>query len=429
MEKLMQYVWQHRLWSPAGMKTVDGRRVTVLDPGLLNTDAGPDFFNAKIEIDGKLWAGNVEIHVRASDWHRHGHDTDPAYDSVVLHVVDRDDARIHRHDGAEIPQLVMRCTPDFHKKYSDMVDRPLSSLACADEIGSLSPLHLHDWIDSLALSRLIRKADRVLELVRRFEGHWDSAIYVVLARALGFGVNGDAFERLALSLPLRALLKHRDSLVSVEGLLFGQSGLMEGLDDGDVHDYVKRMKEEYAFMAKKFNLSRPASLGWKMARMRPQNFPHRRIATLAALVASGFRIGYEIIDARDEREARELFNVPLTGFWAGRYNFTSEGAPTACALSYTSVGILIINVVVPVIYAYAEQTGDDAMRERAIAMLQSLRPERNSITELFAAAGVRCDSAFCSQALVELRTNYCNQRKCLYCRIGHRFLAAKAARN
>lgn len=425
----MQYVWQNRLWSPAGMKTVDGRRVTVLDPGLLNTDAGPDFFNAKIEIDGRLWAGNVEIHVRASDWHRHGHDSDPAYDSVVLHVVDRDDARILRPGGGEIPQLVMKCSPDFHQKYSDMVDRPLTSLACADEIGGLPLLYLHDWIDSLALSRLIRKADRVLELVRRFEGHWDSAIYVVLARALGFGVNGDAFERLALSLPLRALLKHRDSLVCVEGLLFGQSGLMDELEGDDIPAHVRRMKEEYAFMAKKFNLVRPTSLGWKMSRMRPQNFPHRRIATLAALVASGFRIGYEIIDARDERQARELFNVPLTGFWAGRYNFTSEGAPTTRALSHASVGILIINVVVPVIYAYAEQTGDDAMRERAIALLQNLKPERNSITGLFAAAGVGCGNAFCSQALVELRTNYCNQRKCLYCRIGHRFLAAKATGN
>ena len=169
----MQYVWQHRLWTPADMTTVDGLRVTVVDPGLLNTGSGPDFFNAKIEIGGKMWAGNVEIHVRASDWHRHGHDGDHAYDSVILHVVDRDDARIMRPGGCgEIPQLVMPCSPDFSRRYSEMVDRPLSELACAGELPSLPGVHLTAWLDSLAIERLSRKAERILELVRHFEGHW-----------------------------------------------------------------------------------------------------------------------------------------------------------------------------------------------------------------------------------------------------------------
>lgn len=425
----MQYVWQHRLWTPADMTTVDGLRVTVVDPGLLNTGSGPDFFNAKIEIGGKMWAGNVEIHVRASDWHRHGHDGDHAYDSVILHVVDRDDARIMRPGGGgEIPQLVMPCSPDFSRRYSEMVDRPLSELACAGELPSLPGVHLTAWLDSLAIERLSRKAERILELVRHFEGHWDSAVYVVLARALGFGLNSDAFERLALSVPLRTLLKHRDSPVALEGILFGQAGFLDSPEADPGDHYVARMKEEYRFMANKFGLTPPHSLGWRMARMRPQNFPHRRIATLAAMIADGFRIGYGITEVSTEQEARRLFAINLTGYWSRRYNFGPPSARSVRALSDSSISILIINVVAPVLYAHSIMSGSDEARERAIGLLQSLKPESNHITTLFAGAGVDCRNAFDSQALIELRNNYCNARKCLYCRIGHRFLAAKARR-
>jgi hypothetical protein len=424
MEKLMQYVWQHRLWLPADMKTVNGQRVDVIDQGLLNTNAGPDFFNAKVRIGERVWVGNVEIHVKASDWLRHHHDTDPAYDSVILHVVGVDDMRIKRQSGDEIPQLVMLCARDFSERYNEMVNNPLSDLPCSNELPSLPHIYITDWLSSLAYERLYHKTDRILDTLNRLDSNWPATVYVTLARALGFSTNSDAFERLALSLPLRTMMKHRTSIESIEGLLFGQAGFLDQLPD-DFDPYVKRMKQEYAFLSTKFGIQRPDNLGWRMARMRPQNSPHRRIATLAAMIHDGFNIASSIFDIETEDQARQLFDVNLQGYWANRYNFNSPMQTSQRALSESSVSILIINVVVPLLHAYGQTFGDNKRMGRAIDIIQSLKPERNSIITLFNAAGIDCPDAMTSQALIELRNEYCLARKCLYCRIGHRLLAAK----
>ncbi len=424
MEKLMHYVWQHKLWTGADMTTVDGRRLRVIDPGLHNTDAGPDFFNAKIIIGDRLWCGNVEIHVRASDWMRHNHHNDPAYDSVILHVVAVDDMRIRRSDGHEIDQTVMNCAPDFSRRYAELVDcGGADRLSCAGELQSVPSIYISDWLTSLGYERLNDKSDRIAALVERFNGSWADALYVTLARALGFGVNSDAFERLALATPLHCLMRHRDSQVTVEGTLFGQAGFLD--NPPDTSHYVQRMQQEYEFMCSKFGLQRPQSLGWRMARMRPNNFPHRRIATLAALITGGFRIGADIFSVTGEADARSLFDISLTGYWSRRYNFTAESSPTVKALSQDSVTVLIINVVAPMLYAYGLAYGDTAMRERAVALLHSLAAERNSVVRLCQDAGMTCDNAFTSQAMIQLRRAYCEPRKCLYCRIGHRLLAAR----
>ncbi len=431
MEKLMQYVWQHRLWMPSDMTTVDGQRVDVLDPGLLNNDSGPDFFNAKIRIGDRMWAGNVEIHVRASDWQRHGHHTDPAYDSVILHVVERDDARVHRLNGEEIPQIVMPCAANFSRSYHEMVNNPVAELPCASYINSLPQIYFTDWVTALGFERLYEKAARVSEYANRFGGDWGQAIYVVLARALGFSTNSDAFERLALLTPLRQLMRHRDSQITVEGALFGQAGFLdalpEGLSDDGAH-YIRRLKEEYVFMTGKYGLTRPQSLGWRMGRLRPQNFPHRRLATLAQMISEGFTIGYKLLHVSNEEEARALFDLHLSGFWSRRYNFTTESAPGTGALSKSSVTTLIINVVSPVLHAYGTATGHLELCDRAVDLLHSLPPEDNTLVRAFTGAGIDCPDAYTSQALIQLRRNYCHPRKCLYCRIGHRYLSEKAIR-
>lgn len=425
----MQYVWQHRLWLPSDMTTVDGQRVDVLDPGLLNTDAGPDFFNAKIRIGDRLWAGNVEIHVRASDWHRHGHDHDAAYDTVVLHVVEHDDARICRRDGAEIPQLVMPCAADFSKRYHEMVDNPLAEVPCASQVLTLPKIYVSDWMSALAFERLYQKSERVLQWVDRFKGDWPQTIYVTLARALGFGINSDPFERLAAATPLRNLMRHRGEGGMVEAMLFGQSTLLDkALAQYPDDPYVAALKRDYDFARAKYELQPVRDPGWKMARMRPQNFPHRRIAILSALISGGFEVSYSLLGVNNADEARALFDFPLTGYWARRYSFGAPAAARINALSRNSVDSLIINVVAPVLHAYGCRTGHNHMTERAVELLQSIPPEDNSIVRLFTSAGIECPDAFTSQALVQLRRNYCQARKCLYCRIGHRFLAQKAIR-
>lgn len=425
----MHYVWQHRLWLQGDMTTVDGRRVRVLDPGLHNGDAGPDFFNAKLKIGDDTWCGNVEIHVKASDWYRHGHQSDMAYDSVILHVVAYDDMRVSRAGGGEIPQLVMSCAPDFSAAYAAMVDNG-DNPACRPHLSTVPQLYITDWLSSLAYERMAQKAAHIIDLNTRLGGDWNETVYVVLARGLGFGTNADAFERLALATPLHCLMKHRDSAVSVEGMLFGQAGFLDNLPDNvpDSRHYVKRMAEEYGFMKTKFGLRQPSSLGWRMARMRPANFPHRRIAALAAHVCGGFAVASDIFNVTDRESARRLFAIDLNGYWARRYNFFNDTAPSVRALSDASISVLIINVAVPLLYAYAMTVDDNGRMDTAVALLHSLEAENNSIVRMFVAAGIPCPDAFASQALIQLRRAYCEPRKCLYCRLGHRFLAEKAIR-
>lgn len=418
----MQYVWQHRLWQPAMMMTVDGRRVSVLDPGRLNTDAGPDFFNAKVRIDGHVWAGDVEIHVRASDWHRHHHDGDPAYDSVILHVVDYDDAMIRRSDGVVIPQLRMPCAPEFHRLYSAMVSRSDIDLPCGGSIAEIPPIYMSDWMSALAYERLYAKTDRISGLLDRLAGDWESVCYVTVARALGFGINGDPFERLALSVPRMMIGKHRDSLLTVEALLLGQSGLLP--ESGD--SYSQALNREYEYMAHKFGMRAPQSLGWKMARMRPANFPQRRIALLAALMTDGNRLMSRLLEVRTPDDAARLLNPPMSEYWKHHYTFGAASERACGAMSRTSVNGLIINAIVPLMFGYGQAHDDPTLTDRAIDLLSQLPPESNSLVEMFARAGLKADNAMTSQALIQLRRAYCETHKCLYCRIGHRLLASGA---
>ena len=420
----MQYVWQHRLWRSADMVTNDGRPVRVIDPGLLNTNQGPDFFNAKVEIDGKLWAGNVEIHVRATDWHRHGHDTDKAYDSVILHVVDKDDAPVYRSNGERIPQLVLQVSPRFNESYASLINSP-TQVACAAQISKIPNLTIVEWIEALAFERLHNKADRLRQTLEAYNGSWEDVCYVTLSRNLGFGVNNDAFERLARRTPLRLLHKHSDSLTQIEALLFGQAGMLE---DGDCTDtYFLHLKNEYAFLANKFSLKPMEREAWKMFRLHPQNFPYRRIALLAQFISGSFRLMAQLLEASDETALRELLNVKLTGYWANHFSFGKPSERDMAALSQRSIDIVLINTVAPLYYTYGEITGNDAMCERAVDLLENLKPEQNSIVAQFAAAGIPCNDALTSQALIELKREYCEPRKCIYCKIGH-WLLSEAAR-
>lgn len=422
----MHYVWQHRLVLQADMVTTDGERVEIVDPGVPNSDAGPDFFNAKVRIGERMWCGNVEMHLRASDWHRHGHDTDSAYSSVILHVVGADDGTITLADGRRLPQMVMRCAPDFHRRYVDMVDSPSGRLACFNELREAPQIYVTDCITAMAFERIYDKSDRLLALVRRLDGNWTEAFYVTLARAMGFGLNGQAFEQLALGVPLRSLLKHRDEPEAVEGLLFGLAGLLPpaGAEE-DAH--VQAMRREYGFLSHKFGLTPPPGVMWRMARTRPQNFPHRRLAALAAMICDGFAIASRACSVRTPDEARGLFDVTLPYYWVRRYHFgPPSAAASARAFSKSSTDILVINTVVPLLHAYGTFYGDERLQSLAVELLEQMPPERNTIVRLFEEAGVNCPDAFTSQALIQLRRNYCETRKCLYCRLGHQFLCRKA---
>lgn len=301
-----------------------------------------------------------------------------------------------------------------------------SGLPCASAIAAMPGVYLTDWVTALGYERVYRKSDHLADLARRLKGDWEEVAYITLARAMGFGVNNDTFERLAMSVPLKFLRKHADSPLSVEALLFGQARLLDGSPDDD--PYVSRLVNEYRFLSHKFGL-KPLSPGaWRLGRMRPWNFPHRRVATLAEIVARCGHIMSSLLTIDCEEKAAEFFNFGLSGYWNRHYRFGASSAQIEKAVSASSVRLLMINAVVPLLHAYATSRGDDCLRDGAVDMLRRLKPESNSIVAMFTAAGIPCCDAFTSQALIQLRREYCEQRKCLYCRVGHRMLAACAYR-
>lgn len=425
MEKLMQYVWKHRLWRSEDMVTNTGKKVRVVDPGLLNTDAGPDFFNAKIEIDGHMWVGNVEMHYRATDWKRHRHDSDKAYDSVILHVVAKDDAPVRRTNGELIPQLVLEVSPQFNADYASLVGATIE-VPCATKIKQVPHLTIVEWVEGLAFERLHGKVERIHQLLDSFNGSWEDVCYVTLARNFGFGINNDAFERLARRTPLRLLGKHSDSVLQIEALLFGQAGMLDAQKPG-MDSYYSQLCTEYAFLSNKFQLTPMEKESWKLFRIRPQNFPYRRIAMLAQFIEGGFRMMNRILETEGEKEMRALFEVELSGYWTKHYTFGKPNERATATLSRSSIDIILINTVAPLLYAYGELTGNYEMTDKAIKLLEDLRAESNSIVSHFVAYGIDCPDALTSQALVQLKREYCDARKCIYCKIGHHLLS-KAAR-
>lgn len=425
MEKLMQYVWKHRLWRSEDMVTNTGKKVRVVDPGLLNTDAGPDFFNAKIEIDGHMWVGNVEMHYRATDWKRHHHDSDKAYDSVILHVVAKDDAPVRRTNGELIPQLVLEVSPQFNADYASLVGATIE-VPCATKIKQVPHLTIVEWVEGLAFERLHGKVERIHQLLDSFNGSWEDVCYVTLARNFGFGINNDAFERLARRTPLRLLGKHSDSVLQIEALLFGQAGMLDAQKPG-MDSYYNQLCTEYAFLSNKFQLTPMEKESWKLFRIRPQNFPYRRIVMLAQFIEGGFRMMNRILEAEGEKEMRALFEVELSGYWTKHYTFGKPNERATATLSRSSIDIILINTVAPLLYAYGELTGNYEMTDKAIKLLEDLRAESNSIVSHFVAYGIDCPDALTSQALVQLKREYCDARKCIYCKIGHHLLS-KAAR-
>lgn len=424
MEKMMQFVWKHRLAIRPGMKTADGRDIRIIDQGVLNEDAGPDFFNASVHIGRETWAGNIEIHIRASDWYRHGHDKDPAYDTVILHVVQVDDMPVTRHDGSVIPQVVIQCTDKAVATCRQLIANSVHSLPCRNTIRGIPRIYITDWITALAYERLYSKSDRFIELTNAAGGDWAQAAYRLTARALGFGLNSQPFEQLAASIPLSYFRKHADDQDACEAMVFGQGGLIpDPVIDED--PYITTLRQNYMFLANKFML-RCTHPAFKLGRTRPQNLPYKRLAYLAQFVCYSDGFIEELEIARDLDDMRRVFDHPLIGFWASHYTFGPASKDhVSKAFGAASLDKLLVNVAIPLLHARAVSRGD-LDRATAIAqLLEAIGPEENRLTVPFSDAGIENDSAFVSQALIHLRKEYCQRNKCIYCRFGHRMLSAQ----
>lgn len=426
MEKLLHFVWLHRLLPAAGLVTDAGERIELIDPGILNRDAGPDFFNAKLKIGGTLWVGNVEMHERASDWRRHGHDADPAYDNVVLHVCGLLDAEARTAAGRRLPQTVLPVPDGVRANYEELLAEETFP-PCYRVVPELPAVTVRGWLDALAVERLEEKTRRIGDWLERTGGDWERTFFLTLARNFGFGVNADAFEEWAMNVPLSAVGKHRDDAFQVEAIFMGQAGLLadEATAEDRRDDYFRRLQGEYRYLAHKFSLSPMPAARWRFLRMRPQNFPHVRLSQLVTLYCDRRLDFSRLLEAAGAEATRELFRTKVTPYWETHYSFGAGHTRRTVALQAASLDLLVINTAAPLLFAYARRHRDEARAAQAFDLLEQTRPEHNFITRSWEHAGLRACNAADSQALIQLRRHYCDRKDCLRCRFGSEYLRKK----
>ena len=421
MEQLLHYVWKHKIFPLKELKTTTGQQVEVIDTGLANTDAGPGFFNAKLKLDGVLWIGNIEIHERSSDWFKHGHHADAGYNSVILHIASEIDTEISRSNGERIPQIQLICPEAVRTNYKELLETA-SYPPCYRIIPSLPPFTAHSWMTALQMERFEQKATLLNERLKRCQGNWEDAFFITLARNFGFGLNGDAFETWAHRLPFRAVDKHRNDLFQIEAIFFGQAGILE---DSDGDGYYLRLKKEYTYLQHKFGLIPMDASLWRFLRLRPANFPHIRIAQLACLYHRAYGLLSRIMETETLQGVRDILKGGTSEYWLTHYTFGGSSPSRPKTLSNTSLDLLIINTVVTFLYAYGLHKGNRVLCARAGSFLEELKAENNYITRMWEQCGMKASNAADSQALIQLKKEYCDKKKCLYCRIGYEYLKRK----
>jgi hypothetical protein len=419
-EELLQFIWEQGLYEQHALRTVDGRALDVIRPGRIQTDSGPDLVGAQVRIGGQLWGGTVEVHLRSSDWNAHGHQHDPAYDNVVLHVVYEHDAEVRNQRGVILPtvELISRVSTEHITAHRKLMCGQ-GFVPCASQLPTMDHLLTGPWLERVLVERLERKTAEVETRYRQLEGDPSATLYHMLARAFGFKVNAEPFSMLAHALPLRILRRYHDDALRTEALLFGQAGLLQ-VDLVDEHPRV--LQREHALLARMHGLRSVPVAAWKFGRMRPFNLPTVRIAQLAQLTMRCEGTFAQLLQAPDVERIQQLLDVEAGPYWTTHYLFDRESAPVPKRLGGQGARHLIINALVPTLFALGRLHGDQALCERAMTLLEQLPPERNQVLEGWAGLGLRADTAARGQALLELRTAYCTAHRCLSCGIGNQLL-------
>ncbi len=423
-EDLLHYYWKTGFLKPKHIRTVSGEPIQIIHSGFHNTHAGPDFENVLIQLGPTKWAGNVEMHLYSSDWFKHRHELDDAYQNVILHVVYEHDRAVFRKDGTEIPVLELKSIipPILIETYNQLM-AAASWIPCDRALSRVDECHQHAFLNRVVMERLVAKQQEVSELLHQYKGSWDDAFYIYLAKHFGFKTNALPFECLAKSLPQQILAKHKNKPIQIEALIFGQAGF---LSTDFVDEYPAKLKVEYDFLRKKYGL-KPIEPGvWKYMRLRPANFPTIRLAQFSALVIKSLHLFSKMLSIDDLSSIKTLFKeLPVHSYWMHHYRFGVQTEKHTVQIGTSSIQNLLINVVVNFLFSYGKHHDQEIYCSRAIHLLEHLPAENNQITRNYRGLGLKVQTALGSQALLSLKKNYCDQKKCLFCGIGSQILQKK----
>ncbi len=419
-ENFLHFIWRWRRFNALNLQTTEGHSIEILQPGEWNHHAGPDFFNARLRIGTTTWAGNVELHLKASEWMAHGHSNDPAYDNVVLHVVLQEDQPVLRANGERIPCLELqgRIPPKILENYQRL-ENERAWIPCQNFFPNTPGILRLNWLDRMLVERLEEKTAAIAQALVATENHWEEAFYRLLARSFGLKVNTEPFETLARCLPLNIVARHKNDLKQVEALVFGQAGMLNK-DFEDKHP--RALAKEYEFLRHKYSLTPMDAGQWKFLRLRPANFPSIRLAQFAALLHRSVNLFSQILEVETVREMEHHFELQLDGYWLDHFQFDKPSSRRPKNLGRDFVHLIIINTIIPFLFHWGRAKKLPDLEKRALQLLEQLPPESNTIVHEWETLGLKAKNAYETQAIIQLKTHWCDSKRCLECAIGNAIL-------
>jgi hypothetical protein len=419
-EEFLYYVWQYKQFSKVNLQTLNGKDISIVKTGIHNKNQGPDFLNSQVKIDNQLWAGNVEMHVKSSDWYLHKHEEDANYDAVVLHVVWEHDVDVFMKDNQPLPTLELKnyVSQDLLNNYKSLVYHQQKFIPCENQIADVDKFVLNNWLERLYFERLESKSSLIKELLLKTNDNFEAVLFQLLAKNFGLKVNGDAFLQLAQSIDFAVIRKERFDLNQLTALLFGQGGFLE--NDSENH-YHQELKQNYKYLKHKYKLL-PISKGqFQFFRMRPTNFPTIRIAQLASLFFENQNLFSKLMSCHKKEDFYKLFSFEVDAFWKTHYTFDSESKKSSKKLTKSFIDLILINTIIPLKFVYLESRGE-VNQEEIMKLIKQISSEKNSIISGYSELYITSQNALESQALIELKNNYCTKKRCLQCAIGSNLL-------
>jgi len=414
-KRLLQFIWQFQYFNNNELRTSAGASIQIIFPGQFNTNQGPDFSEAKIKIGKETWAGNVELHLKTSDWKKHKHDRDQNYTNVILHVVWEND--FDKEYTVPVLELKERVSKILLERYEDLMNA-MGFIACENSIHTVRDITWNSWKERLLAERLIRKSKTVEFYLGQSGYHWEETFWWLLARNFGIKLNADTFQEVAKAIPLGIIARHKNQIHQLEALLLGTAGLLKDKFD---EDYPRMLQKEYRFYKNKYGLKQINSPVYFL-RMRPGNFPTIRLAQLAMLVHDSAHLFSKIKESVSVSDMKKWFDVTANDYWHYHYRFDETSSFKKKRLGSDMIDNIIINTIIPMLFAYGSYHKEEKYKQKALRWLEETSPEINSITKGFQQLKTENKSAFDSQALIELKNEYCNKKRCLDCAVGNAIL-------